>query len=183
MFISFYLLKSSSDESVARNFNFYLKFHSRFIWHDKSNFTTAATTTTSVTRLGDFLYLFGKKISYKSSQNILWPVLNNTTFMLKIIHPLLGNIGKHWATFYSVIWSHWWRRHTSEQSCNINSNYRHPILQENKTEILESISDEIYVNEIGTKTFNEEKGTIPTWTGFKISNGPFGPTDRPGIPT
>ena len=103
--------------------------------------------------------------------------------MLKIIHPLLGNIGKHWATFYSVIWSHWWRRHTNEQSCNINSNYRHPILQENKTEILESISDEIYVNEIGTKTFNEEKGTIPTWTGFKISNGPFGPTDRPGIPT
>ena len=66
---------------------------------------------TSVTRLGDFLVLLGYKNSNKSSPNVLvnfWAILNNTSLMLKMIY-FLPNIWKNWATFYFIIWSHWFQ--------------------------------------------------------------------------
>jgi len=50
-------------------------------------------------QIGQFFELLGNKFSYKSSPNILVP------FWAKFPY-FLGNIGKHWATFSSIIWSH-----------------------------------------------------------------------------
>ena len=65
---------------------------------------------TSVTRLGNVLDFLVKKCLTKVAQNIVVPfraILNHTTFMQKWLAHFFGTIGKHWVTFYSIIWSHW----------------------------------------------------------------------------
>ena len=52
-----------------------------------------------MTRLGDFVNFFADKISYKSSPNVLitiWSILNNTTFILKILGYFLVNSRTIW---------------------------------------------------------------------------------------
>ena len=63
----------------------------------------------SVTRLGDFLNFFVLKFSYKSPNIVVdfWAIPNYAAYIEKMIWPLLGTIGKNWATFYSIIWSQW----------------------------------------------------------------------------
>ena len=67
------------------------------------------THTVSVTRLCNVLNFLATNFITKVAQIIKefhWAILNNATFMFKWFGYILGNIGKNWATFYSIIWSH-----------------------------------------------------------------------------
>ena len=60
--------------------------------------------------------LLDDQFSYKSCPNIMvncWAILNNSTFMLKMIWLLLGNIWENLATFYYIIWSHFGPNHSN----------------------------------------------------------------------
>ena len=59
-----------------------------------------------------FLQVLGKILSHKSNPNIMvtfWTISYNVTIMLKVCGYFLGNFWGKLATFYSIIWSHWWR--------------------------------------------------------------------------
>ena len=87
--------KFSLSHSVSVSETFSLPLTKRAVWQD-----------------WPFFKLLCNKFSYKISQNILvffGLFQNNTTFMYKWFGYFLGNIRQYWATFYSIIWSHWKR--------------------------------------------------------------------------
>ena len=61
-------------------------------------------------RIGQFFIFLVANFHSKEAQNILaifGPIyITNPTFMKKRFNYFLGNIGKNWASFYTIIWSH-----------------------------------------------------------------------------